>query len=108
MRLNIVEPNYDHRGAVRFFYENFPQLKFKNPHIEFSGSQKKSKPAELLIKFVDGREEKIAAEKKEPSQIMQEVIQIAAATSSSEYRPENSLKDDDTLNEDQKHTGNIL
>lgn len=35
----------------RFFYENFPQLKFKNPHIEFSGSQKKSKPAELLIKF---------------------------------------------------------
>lgn len=34
---------------------------------------------------MDGREEKIAAEKKEPSQIMQEVIQIAAATSSSEY-----------------------
>ena len=34
---------------------------------------------------MDGQEEKIAAEKKEPSQIMQEVIQIAAATSSSEY-----------------------
>ena len=35
----------------RFFYENFPQLKFKNPHVEFSGSQEKSQPAELLIKF---------------------------------------------------------
>ena len=35
----------------RFFYENFPQLKFKNPHIEFSGSQNKSQSAELLIKF---------------------------------------------------------
>ena len=34
---------------------------------------------------MDGREEKIAAGNKEPSQIMQEVIQIAAATPGSEY-----------------------
>ena len=34
--------------------------------------------------IVDGREEKISAAKKEPSQIMQEVIRIAAATPSSE------------------------
>ena len=35
--------------------------------------------------IVDGREEKIAAAKKEPSHIMQEVIQIAATTLSLEY-----------------------
>lgn len=89
---------------------------------------------------VNGREEKISAAKKEPLQIMQEVIHIAAATPSSEcvpvfrvcivlykslfgpvyytvltmtsffffFRPENSLKDGDTLNEDQKHTSTIL
>ena len=83
--------------------------------------------------IVDGREEKIAAAKREPSQIMQEVIQIAAVTPSSEYvilfcawmncflalcitkcspfcffRPEDSLKEDDTLNEDQKHASSTL
>ena len=34
---------------------------------------------------MDEREEKILTAKKEPSQIMQEVIHIAAATPSSEY-----------------------
>jgi len=34
---------------------------------------------------VDEREEKILTAKKEPSQIMQEVIRIATATPSSEY-----------------------
>jgi len=36
---------------------------------------------------VNGREEKISAAKKEPLQIMQEVIHIAAATPSSECVP---------------------
>lgn len=35
--------------------------------------------------IVDEREEKILTAKKEPSQIMQEVIHIAAATPSTEY-----------------------
>ncbi|XP_078385018.1 small ribosomal subunit protein mS25-like [Oculina patagonica] len=98
MRMNIVEPiNHDQRGAIHFFYENFPQLKFKNPHVEFLGSQEKSQPAELLIKFVDDREEKIITAKKEPSKIMQEVINIAAtATTTPSAESENSFKDDGT------------
>jgi len=38
----------------------------------------------MFSPIVDGQEEKISAAKKEPSQIMQEVIEIAAATPSSE------------------------
>ena len=37
-----------------------------------------------VLSIVDGREEKISAAKKEPSQIMREVMHIAAATPSSE------------------------
>lgn len=82
MRINIPKP--EPRGAERFFYENVPQLKFKNPHVEFSGSQNQSEQAELLIKFSEERQERILLAEKEPSQIMQEVVKIAAATSSSD------------------------
>lgn len=81
MRINIPKP--EQRGAERFFYENVPQLKFKNPHVEFSGSQNQSEHAELLITFMDECQERILLAEKEPSQIMQEVVKLAAATSSS-------------------------
>lgn len=77
----------------RFFWEHFPQLKYSNPHVRFSRSEKKAEAEELLVKFVDGREEKISTTEKNPSEIMQAVIHIATELSIS---PENPVADDGT------------
>ncbi|XP_068758483.1 small ribosomal subunit protein mS25-like [Montipora capricornis] len=88
MKINLLQP-VDHlnNGAHRFFWENFPQLKYRNPHVTFSRSEKKTQAEDLLVKFVDGREEKISTRAKSPSHIMQEVIDIATR---SHTRPDNT------------------
>jgi len=50
----VHKPGIDFLGCShcsRFFWENFPQLKYKNPHVDFSRSGKKSLAEELLVKF---------------------------------------------------------
>ncbi|KAM7442549.1 28S ribosomal protein S25 [Porites harrisoni] len=95
MRINLVEPVEKHNvGAHRFFWENFPQLKFKNPHVKFSRVGKKSQISdELMLQFGNGREEKILIIDKSPSQIMQEVIKIGTTSAT---RGESPITDEDT------------
>jgi len=94
LRINLVDPVGKHNnGAHRFFWENFPQLKYKNPRVDFSRSGKKSLAEELLVKFEDGREERISTVEKNPSQIMQELTNVATMSST---RLESSVTDDDT------------
>ena len=35
----------------RFFWENFPQLKYKNPQVKFCRSEKKTKAEDILVEF---------------------------------------------------------
>ena len=35
----------------RFFWENFPQLKYKNPQVKFCRSERKAKAEDLLVEF---------------------------------------------------------
>lgn len=35
----------------RFFWESFPQLKYKNPQVKFCRSEKKTKAEDILVEF---------------------------------------------------------
>ncbi|KXJ13943.1 probable 28S ribosomal protein S25, mitochondrial [Exaiptasia diaphana] len=61
-------------GLKKFLYEEVPRLKFKNPHVPIARNKTDSKESEVVIKFADGREEKIPTLEKTPSEIMNELI----------------------------------
>ncbi|KAK2553921.1 28S ribosomal protein S25 [Acropora cervicornis] len=91
MKINLLQPiDQFNNGAHRFFWENFPQLKYKNPQVKFCRSEKKTKAEDILVEFVDGRMETISTRQKSPSQIMQEVINIATLP---DTRPDNVADD---------------
>ncbi|EDO32757.1 predicted protein [Nematostella vectensis] len=74
--LNLAGKEKANHGAKRFLYENVPQLKYKNPHVQFMRTKKQSDIGELTISYADGKIEQVPTAGVTQSQIMDTLISL--------------------------------
>lgn len=69
-------------GAKQFWRNDLPPIQFYNPQLPISVRRfepENARKSELIVEFSDGSSKVVAAENKQPSQILKELVEATGA-----------------------------